>query len=178
MISKTERNIIIAITLIAFTWWFIIFPFAKDTDQFYNLHPLIQYILVNIAWLTLFTLIMGTMISMLKKGDIELQTMLISGIAITLTFGLVVDMIMPPYAWGFEGTELITPTKENLLKASTDYAIGYTFGSLGVPQSNELFGFRYSLLWLFTYVFTPILSVVLAAVVLTGDKLFRLVKSG
>lgn len=178
MIDKNEAKLIAIMLGFSLLWNFLIIPFIVITDQFYSLYPFYQYILFNTGWIIMFTLVFGIPVSVLKRQDVQITEMLLSGIGVFLLFSMVFDVLLPPFSYGFDGSVLVSPTKENVASTSVDYALGRAYVDLGVPLQGDVFGLKYSLVWMLIYIFTPVMAFVFGALLLAGNSFMNLVKQG
>ena len=161
---KIEKSEAIAIgSLIAFAgiWIFLLVPHFISSSWFQNLIPPLQYVVYNIGSILIVSVVMGLPISKAMNKEFKLKSMIRGGIMSWLVFSFVLDMYAPPFAYGPSGTVLITEP-DALPGTAVDRVVGWIWNYVGISD-----GFLY----IFVYVITPIIAVIIAAL-LFKPKMF------
>ncbi len=187
-IDETESKIIIA--LLVFTILYLGFAqsFITDSQWFKNLNPVFAYILFNLGWVSLFVLTFGTIFSYLLEKAYNLKEAFLTGITSWFSFSFFIDMYQPPFYLDRLGNTIIS-NEGTAVNASVDAMWAYVINSLipaaktitipffdgnllaqgSLPVTNT------SLLWILVYGIVPILSIVVAALILTKGEFIKFV---
>ncbi len=177
-ISKDEWLVIGVIVFLS-TVLISLLPTMMASIWFTNLVPPLQYLLYNLGFILLTIVLIGAPISHALKKKVNLLTMLRGGISSWLIFSFIMDMWQPPFAISQSGSILIADS-ESLVGTSVDFMLAWVYTNiLNIPHAILKLPFigDVSLLFLLVYFITPILSVVIAAVIFKPGFLIKLVGS-
>jgi hypothetical protein len=169
---KAEFGIIIGLLILGFFWAFIMVPYLTSQTWFLTLHPLFAYILYNIGWILLITVIFGGLVSVAIYKKNRLLNMVKWGSVSWICFSLVGDLWQPPLFLSPSGQVLIPLGGQNLESVAVD-AMAATLWQ----QFFALFGVKLQGSWLwffFTYVVTSIIGILLMALILTPKQFVKL----
>lgn len=174
MLDKSKLKIIIPIALIAILWILLVVPFLTTNDTFISLNPLVQYILVNVAFLGLSVSFMAST----SKSDKTLKTSIMNGIIIFFIFSFVFDLVAPPYALDTQGN--LTMENPNILAGGTpDRLWAYILdGLFPVLKAINIPILNISLIYVVMYIGIPLLTLLVAALILTKAKFKKAIKGG
>lgn len=176
-ISRDEWIAILSIAVIALILIFSL-PAVMSSDWFTNLIPPLQYIIFNIGFILLTVVIFGIPVSLALHQKIDFAALFKGGISSWLIFTFIFDLWQPPFAFSPSGALLIQ-NSTSLIGSSVDYMLGWTimqfFSVQNVIITLPVLG-HISLLFILVYFITPIISVLIAALILEPKKLINLLK--
>ena len=167
-----------AITVGAFaafgTFWVVLaVPYLTSAPWFVNLNPISGYLLYNLGWIALVSAIFGGLVSFLAFEEHHILGMIRVGFASWLFASLIFDNLQPPFYLSTSGQVLIplgTPALEN---TAVDAMLGYVwFHILGASAEIHVLGI--ALVFITTYMLTPIIAIILMALLLAPDKFIDL----
>ncbi|MBU1179621.1 hypothetical protein KJ885_01620 [Patescibacteria group bacterium] len=177
-ISKDEWFVIGLITILAFVLIGLL-PKIMNSRWFISLIPPLQYISFNFGFILLTIILFGMPTSYFLKQRIHILTMLRGGVSSWLIFSFMLDLWQPPFAFGPGGGQLIL-LPESLVGTSVDYMLGWTYIQI-FPVQNVILNIpiigKISLLFILIYFITPILAVLIVALVLRPGILLKLLKN-
>jgi len=136
------------IIVFALIWIIIIVPNLTSTGWFTALNPIVQYLLYNVGFILLTTVIFGGIFSYVVEKEIDIIAMVRSGVASWLTFSFIIDMWQPPFYLSSAGQVLITQPSA-LPMTAIDAMMAYLWGLLGIAGS---------MLFYFVYIVTPVIA--------------------
>lgn len=176
-ITKDEWIAIISLSLFAFIWMLFIAPRLMYSDFFLNLIPPLQYILYNFGVMIFTFVVLGTPLSYTLKHKVDFKGVIKGGLTSWLFVSFVIDMWEPPYIIAPDGNMLIT-NMESLAGTSPDYTF-YWFYTTLFPNIKNIFvnvpfSASCSMLFLAIYFLSPILAVLVMALVLKPGALRKL----
>jgi hypothetical protein len=176
-ITRDEWIAIGSLSSFAFVWIIFIAPRLMLSAWFLNLIPPLQYSLYNFGVMLFTFVVLGTPMSYTLKHEINLKGVIRGGLTSWLFVSFVIDMFEPPYIIGPDGTMLIT-NMESLVGTSPDYTVYwfYTsfFKNIEKVFVNLPFSGSSSLLFILIYFFSPIIAVIIMALVLKPGVLRKL----
>ncbi len=164
-IEESELIIIAFFAIFGIAWMRYALPCLQYSDFFISLNPPETYILYNIGIITLFVVVFGIPVGYFIKGNINIIDSIRGGFASFIGFSFFLDMWSTPFAWNTNGILSISPTSDNIEKASVDYMVGWTF---------QQFNIQGSMLYLAVYVLIPIISIIIMALILKPKELLSL----
>lgn len=143
-LDNAELRYIAYASMFAIVWFLLILP-NIDKFGFTNSSPYTQFLIFNVG------------IFIFLQFFIKSQASGINGTSLRVALGLVLlftalDIMIPPMLVGMDGSLL--QTSAVLGKSSADYVVGYFYTQLGLSGV---------LVFIMTYIVTPILMMVLAA---------------
>ncbi len=159
--------------LFGLVWVLIILPVLSSSSSFYTLSPLLAYPIYNVGFLFLTIAFFGYFFGSILLGQhFNLVTGLKLGVSGWLTFSFVLDMLAPPVFLSPTGQVLIPLGTSSLENVAVDAFASVAFVSLfpwiqGTPA-----------LYYLTYLVTPFLVLVIAAIILTPKQFIRGLMSG
>lgn len=175
-ISFDEWVIICSITILAVILIGLL-PGMMNSKWFTELIPPFQYFLYNVGFILLTVVLLGVPISHTLKNKVHFETMLRSGISSWLIFSFILDLWQPPFSIGTQGTQLI-PNSASLVGTSVDYMLGWVYTKILPFDLSSLFSIpiigNVSVLFILIYFITPIISVVVSALLLKPGLLGKL----
>jgi len=162
-IERIELAAIITLAVFSIVWIVVVLPYMIDS-WFSTLIPPFQYILYNLGFITLSTVLMGIPLSFFVKRKLNLSGIFRGGLASWLSFSFVLDMLQPPLAYSSAGALLITD-KASLAGVAVDTVAGWLWNQVGISGST---------LFTFVYVVTPLIAVIVAALLLKPKELMKM----
>jgi hypothetical protein len=176
-ITRDEWIAIFSISLFAFIWMLFIAPRLMYSNWFLSLIPPIQYFLYNFGVMIFTFVVLGTPLSYTLKHKVDFRGVLRGGLTSWLFVSFVIDMWEPPYIIAPRGEMLIT-NMESLAGTSPDYTF-YWFYTIFFKNIENVyvtvpFSGNCSLLFIAIYFLSPILAVLVMALVLKPGMLRRL----
>ncbi|MDE1854444.1 MAG: hypothetical protein KGI38_11955 [Thaumarchaeota archaeon] len=142
-------------------WALLVVPYMTGSAAFYTLDPLLAYPLYNLGFILLVSGLLGFPLSYVIDREPSIVNVLRAGTASWLSFSLIIDNLEPPFYLAPNGSVLIptgTPALENV---AVDSWLARIWSWVPNVQIGGL-----GLLYIMVYVATPIIVVVLAALLL------------
>ena len=176
-ITRDEWIAIFSLSAFAFIWMLFIAPQLMYSTWFLSLIPPIQYFLYNFGVMIFTFVVLGTPLSYTLKHHVDFRGVIRGGLTSWLFVSFVIDMWEPPYIIAPNGVMLIT-NMESLAGTSPDYTFYwfYTtfFKNIEKVYVNIPFSGNCSLLFISIYFLSPIIAVLVMALVLKPGMLRRL----
>lgn len=176
-ITRDEWIAIISLSLFAFVWMLFVAPRLMYSSFFLDLIPPIQYILYNFGVMIFTFVVLGTPLSYTLKHKIDFRGVIRGGLTSWLFVSFVIDMWEPPYIIAPSGTMLIT-NMESLAGTSPDYTFYWLYTTLFPNIKNTFLNIPFSescsMLFVAIYFLSPVLAVILMALVLKPGALRKL----
>lgn len=176
-ITRDEWIAIFSISIFAFIWMLFIAPQLMYSNWFLSLIPPVQYFLYNFGIMIFTFVVLGTPLSYTLKHKVDFRGVFRGGITSWLFVSFVIDMWEPPYIIAPHGEMLIT-NMESLVGTSPDYSIYwfYTtfFKNIENVYVNVPFSGSISLLFISIYFLSPIIAVLVMALILKPGMLRKL----
>jgi len=174
-----EREEIITIAgFITFgvAWVVFVVPYLTSAAWFVGLNPIEGYLLYNIGWMLLISAIFGGLVSFLAFEEHHILGMLRIGIASWLFASFIFDNLQPPFYLSTTGEVLIPLGTSSLENTAVDAMLGYIWQFILGPYSQHQF-LGLSLVFITTYMMTPILAILSMAFLLAPEKFMELFKN-
>ena len=176
-ITRDEWIAIFSLSAFAFIWMLFIAPQLMYSTWFLSLIPPIQYFLYNFGVMIFTFVVLGTPLSYTLKHHVDFRGVVRGGLTSWLFVSFVIDIWEPPYIIAPNGTMLIT-NMESLVGTSPDYTFYwfYTtfFKNIEKVYVSIPFSGNCSLLFISIYFLSPIIAVLLMALVLKPGMLRKL----
>jgi hypothetical protein len=176
-ITRDEWIAIGSLSTFALIWMLFIAPWLMYSSWFLNLIPPAQYSLYNFGMMIFTFVVLGTPLSYTLKHHIDFKGVIRGGLTSWLFVSFVIDTFEPPYIIGPNGVMLIT-NMESLAGTSPDYTLYWLYTNLfpGIKNAfiNLPFSGQCSLLFLSIYLLSPIVAVIIMALILKPGMLRKL----
>jgi len=176
-ITREEWIAIGSLSAFAFIWMLFIAPQLMLSNWFLSLIPPIQYALYNFGVMIFTFVVLGTPLSYTLKHHVDIKGVIRGGLTSWLFVSFVIDTFEPPYIVSPDGTMLLTNMK-SLVGTSPDYTLHWLYTSLFPGIKNVFiklpFSGSCSLLFLAIYLISPILAVIIMALILKPGMLRKL----
>lgn len=163
-VSNLEWMIIIGFATFG-VFWSILIPFISKNVWYLSLNPPSQYLFYNIGSLMLIIAFLGVPLDYFFEEAVSVLGVVRSGIA-SFTIFAVLDLWQPPFAYGWNGTLLIT-NPDAMPGAAIDTVLGWIWthvGFIGTP------------LYLMIYAVTPTMAIITAAILFKPKTLLKLIE--
>lgn len=176
-INTDEWFVIGAIVALA-TTLIALLPLIMNDTWFTNLIPPVQYLIYNIGFILLTVVLIGVPLSYAQAQAIQYWGMFRNGVSSWLVISFMLDVWQPPFAFGTDGVSLITNT-HSLYGASTDHMLGWVYLHLVDPSTIIAIPFlgNVSLIFILIYFATPIVAVLISALLFESDFLLSMFKN-
>jgi hypothetical protein len=169
---KKQLGIIAGLLILGCVWAFLIVPYLTSQTWFLTLHPLAAYLLYNLGWILLVSVIFGGLISLAVAKENRMLSMFRVGLASWTGFSFVFDMLQPPLYLSTSGQVLIPMGTASLENVSVDGMTATIWQQLLSLLQINLVG---SWWWfVLTYVVTLIVAVLFMAAVLTPKSFVKM----
>ncbi len=146
-------------------WTLLVIPLLTESNWFSGLNPPAQYLVYNIGSVILLTVILGIPLDYFFEGEVSIKGILLSG-AMSFTLFAILDLWQPPFAYGWNGTLLIT-NPDALPSAAIDRVLGWLWSGAGIHGHT---------LYLFIYGVSPVVAIIGNAILLKPDQLLKLIE--
>lgn len=174
-IERKEAATIISLGAFGVIWIVFAIPYLISANWFLSLPSPIQYLLYNIGFVLLTTLIFGSAFSLYEEGEFQLKHFLVIGITSFLGFAALDDWEPPNYLTPMGQVAITNPGA--LPQTAVDAAFAWLGTAIGVPNSVIPF-LDVSTLYLFVYLVMPLLLIVLMAFILKPKAFLKYVGVG
>ncbi len=169
LIPRVGSGMAIFIYLVIGTAWILgIVPTLINSAVFTNLHPILQYTVYNVGFVLLLGATAGFIIAVFLGHKVGFLSLLINGLASFLFFSFVLDMYQPPFAVDPSG-KFVIPVQGTLVGTSVDYMTATIWAQAGISGP---------FLFIATYGITPIIAILIAVVLLGGNKFLSRLAEG
>ncbi len=176
-LEKGEIKILLALSVFSIMWIAVAIPFITTNSFFTSLNPVFAYALFNLGFIILTSITFGTVFAILKH-NYDIWSAFSNGIVVWLSFSWVIDMYQPPYFLDMQGNEIISNVSTGA-NASVDAMWAFAFNSLVPSLKPATIPFlNISLLFIAVYGFVPLMTVLIAAYVLTEGQLVKFIGIG
>lgn len=170
MLDKSKKNIIVGTVLFSFIWTLLIMPYAIKNEAWNSLIPPVQYVLLNLGYIVLVSLIFGYLMS----KESSLKSMVLKGLSGWIFFSFFLDLLSPPLYINPQGNFMIEPNG-SLSQATPDATVFYIFNQLLPNLRNStinipLINAEYSLMYVAIYALVPVIATILMAWTLSKGK--------
>lgn len=162
--STQEKLLAIGvITAFALIWAAFVLPYLMGAGWFAALVPPVQYVIYNIGFYLFTVVIVYLPYWWVAKTKVKWEKTLIAGLATWVLFSFVIDMWEPPQYLSTAGVVLIT-NATSLPGTAVDAMTAWWWSNLGIPTAS---------LYTFTYIITPILAIITAALVFSANAVWK-----
>lgn len=172
-----EWQIILWLALFSFIWIFFVIPFLTTNDVYLTQNPIVQYFLYNLGFISLTTATFGLVLTLWEENRINLTKLIKNGIASWLGVSFIFDLWQPPFYIDLLGNPVHSTEASSLANTTIDGALVFFYNSL-FPTAKDVILFNISLLYVLVYIFTPILALILMALLLSTSKFKKVVLNG
>lgn len=156
-------------------WSFIIVPYISSAEWFTTLYPLWAYLLYNLGWITAISVVIGGVVEYSLSEDFSIEETFRIGVSSWLGISLVFDLLQPPLYLSTSGQVLIPLGGPALENTAVDAMFATLWqGALGNLVYTQVFGV--SLWFVLTYAVTPVVALVVMALLLSPKKFIELVQ--
>ena len=162
-ITKKEAILVSLITVFALVWTFVVMPLLMQSDWFISQIPPLQYTLFNLGFVIMFIVVIGLPLTYLLKKEVIFTKAVQIGFTSWMGVGFIYDLFEPPYYLNTNGEVLLNVPKA-LTGTSVDSMLVWVWQHLGVSGP---------LLFYSVYLVTPIIIVLLMAIILTGKEFLK-----
>lgn len=167
-IEKSEWIIIALFAAFTFIWLLLINPYLQGASWFYTMDVYSAYLLYHLGWIAFFILCFGIIlprfIGVFTEKEFSLFDSLRIGISSYLIVDFIYDMFQGPFYLDSNGRVLLPLGTSSLQNTAVDTLWATIWGNVVSGQ----------LLYIFTYVVTPIFAVILAALLLSPKTFVKL----
>lgn len=172
-LEHEELKILGGLLIFSLLWIALAVPFVTSNPLFTSQNSVIQYFLFNFGFIIASIVVFGTIITMVLEKKYSYKDAFINGLSLWLSFSFILDIFMPPYAIDALGNEIITGNSTGI-NASTDKMFAFIFNSI-LPQLKSIVipFLNVSFLYLAVYVFVPVLTAFIVALVLSKGNFIK-----
>jgi len=168
-ISRDEWIVIGSVLIFAFVWIIFVTPSMMYSDWFKNLIPPIKYLVYHVGHIILTFIVFGTPTGFTLNKKVHFWGIIRGGIFSWLCISFIIDVWITPFSINPEGVFIISEG-ETLVGAAVDYMVGWCYSKI-LPGIENVFVTvpywrAFSMLFILTYFFTPIIAAFLMALVL------------
>ncbi len=159
--------------ILGLLWAFIVTPILTSAPWFLFLNPVVAYLLYNVGWILLISAIFGGFVAHFLVSEGNVVHMFRVGIATWIGFSFLFDMWQPPLYLSTGGQVLIPLGTAALENTAVDAMTAYVWQSiLGNEVMLQYSGI--SLWFILTYVVTPVIALVVMALILKPKQFLKL----
>lgn len=178
MLPKLEEwQIILWLALFSFIWIFFVIPFLTSSEIYLSQNPIIQYFLYNLGFMSLTTATFGLVLTIWEENRINLTKLIKNGIASWLGVSFIFDLWQPPFYIDLLGNPVYSTEASSLANTTIDGALVFFYNSI-LPNAKDIVFINISLLYILVYIVTPILALILMALLLSTSKFKKVVLNG
>lgn len=176
-LHRRELVIIAGFLVFGLVWAFGVLPSLTTTPWFVALNPVAAYVLYNLGFIIIVSLVFGGMVSFFLGGENEIFDLIRTGLAGWLLFSGVFDLLQPPLYLSTSGQVLIPLGTASLENVAVDAMFAYVWrGALGNAVNISFLGV--SLWFILVYLITPIIAILIAAILLAPRRFVSLFSRG
>jgi hypothetical protein len=175
MVQLTKKELIVigCVTLFAVIWTILIIPFLSNYTWFQNQIPPVQFLLFESGLIIAFIAALGLPITYLTSNKrISTKNLTLKavkyGISAWIGASVIFDLWEPPYYISSTGVTLLN-NPGAMTGSAVDAALAWVWQSIGVHGV---------LLYYAVYIFTPIMLVVLIALLFTWKRFIKVLAGG
>ena len=168
-ISRDEWIVIGSVLAFAFVWIIFITPVMMYSNWFRNLISPIQYLIYHVGHIILTFVVFGMPTGFTLNKKVHFWGTIRGGIFSWLCISFIIDIWIAPFSINPQGNFTIKEG-ETLVGAAVDYMVGWSYSKI-MPGIEGVFVTipywrAFSMLFILTYFFTPIIAAFLMALVL------------
>jgi len=176
-INRAEAVVIVGVALFSAFWVLVVDVYLMSAVWFISLTPLVAYFMYNAGFIAVATLVFGVGIDYLKQNEVNIAHALVYGFASWFVCSFVFDVWEPPYFVSPSGATIIPLGTNNLANTAADAFLTTLWRSLmGNAVDTQIFGI--SSLFILVYVVSPILTLIVMAVVLLPEEFLDVIQKG
>ena len=174
-IDRRESLIVAAMAAFGIVWVGVFVPVLEGQPWFLDAPPILAYPLYNVGFILLTVALFGIPASYAVKREVDVEGLIRGGFAAWISFSLVLDMLEPPFFLAPNGNFAIPLGTNALENTAVDAAFWQAWSWLPNIQFTLPFVGTLGLWFLMVYAVTPVLGLVLAALLLKPREFLRLV---
>lgn len=172
-IETAELKILGGITAFAIIYILFIAPVITTNKSFLSLNPIFQYLIFNFGFMLISIAVFGTIISMEVRKEFDWKGAILDGVATFFAFSFILDLWQPPFFLDIQGNQIISGDA-TAVNTSVDAMWAFIVNTVFPGFKMTMIPFlNISLLYLTIYIFVPILTAIIASLILSKGQFFK-----